>query len=145
MPNPRIKADVRHQTKERACFRCEYCLSPETYSPTKFSIEHILPLSRSGNNSPDNLALSCQECNNLKSVQTEAVDPSTNESVPLFHPRQHQWAEHFCWSEDKLTMLGLTPTGRATIERLHLNRIGVVNLRSLLLLAHKHPPPTERQ
>jgi hypothetical protein len=34
-----------------------------------------------------------------------------------------------------------TPTGRATIETLFLNREGVVNLRQLLYPIGKHPPP----
>ena len=64
----------------------------------------------------------------------------TQEMTPLYHPRQHQWAEHFQWSEDLLTLVGKTLTGRATIEHLQLNRAGVVNLRRVLLLAGEHPP-----
>ncbi|MEG4968235.1 hypothetical protein QUB11_16585 [Microcoleus sp. B6-A1] len=37
-------------------------------------------------------------------------------------------------------MLGLTPTGRATIDRLQLNREGVVNLRGVLHSIALHPP-----
>jgi hypothetical protein len=37
-------------------------------------------------------------------------------------------------------MIGLTPTGRATIAAMDLNRFGVVNLRRLLLLINEHPP-----
>jgi len=40
-----------------------------------------------------------------------------------------------------LTLLGLTPTGRATIAALRLNREGVINLRRALKLEGKHPPP----
>jgi hypothetical protein len=52
--------------------------------------------------------------------------------VPLYHPRQHSWSDHFAWNEDATIMLGRTPIGRATIERLRLNRPGVVNLRRVL-------------
>ena len=37
-------------------------------------------------------------------------------------------------------MIGLTPTGRATVETLRLNREGVVNLRRILFLVGLHPP-----
>ena len=37
-------------------------------------------------------------------------------------------------------MVGVTATGRATIEALRLNRSGVVNLRRILYLAGEHPP-----
>lgn len=45
------------------------------------------------------------------------------------------------WSDDFTLIIGLTPTGRATIETLFLNREGVVNLRQLLYAIGKHPPP----
>ena len=49
--------------------------------------------------------------------------------VPLYHPRQHRWPDHFAWNEDTTIVIGLTPTGRATVEALRLNRENVVNLR----------------
>jgi hypothetical protein len=140
VPNPRLSSNVRQRVKERAGFRCEYCLCPETFSSSNFSVEHIVPRAQQGSSTLDNLALSCQQCNNAKFVSTAAPDPETKEMAPLYDPRRHRWAEHFCWSEDTLMMLGQTPTGRATVERLQLNREGVVNLRGLLLLAGKHPP-----
>jgi len=58
----------------------------------------------------------------------------------LFHPREQSWDEHFAWNEDFTLILGLTPTGRATIEALHLNRSGLVNLRRVLYAIGEHPP-----
>jgi hypothetical protein len=49
--------------------------------------------------------------------------------------------DHFAWSDDLTLIIGLTPTGRATVVRLQLNRSGVVSLRSLLHSAGLHPPP----
>ncbi len=60
--------------------------------------------------------------------------------VPLYHPRHQQWADHFGWNEDFTLAIGLTPTGRATVERLQLNREGVVNLRRVLRTIGQHPP-----
>jgi hypothetical protein len=41
--------------------------------------------------------------------------------------------------------IGLTPTGRATVERLQLNREGVVNLRRVLRTIGQHPPSDSDQ
>lgn len=60
--------------------------------------------------------------------------------MALFHPRQMAWQEHIGWNEDYTIVIGLTPIGRTTIDALHLNRDGVVNLRKLLRLVGKHPP-----
>jgi hypothetical protein len=43
-------------------------------------------------------------------------------------------------AEDYSHIIRLTPTGRVTIETLHLNRDGVVNLRRILFLVGLHPP-----
>jgi len=39
-----------------------------------------------------------------------------------------------------LEMIGITATGRVTIDELKLNRIELQNLRNLLANAGKHPP-----
>jgi 5-methylcytosine-specific restriction endonuclease McrA len=106
-----------------------------------FSVEHIVPRDRGGTDSPGNLALSCQGCNNHKFTKVEGGDPATGDIVPLFHPRQQRWQEHFQWSEDFTHIVGTTRTGRATVEALHLNRPGLVNLRRMLRAAGEHPPP----
>lgn len=107
-----------------------------------FSVEHICPRSRDGSDQLDNLALSCQGCNNHKATRTTAVDPESGQEAPLFHPRRDRWSNHFRWSRDQVTLIGLTPTGRATVAALALNREGVVNLRRLLTATGQHPPLT---
>jgi 5-methylcytosine-specific restriction endonuclease McrA len=37
-------------------------------------------------------------------------------------------------------IIGVTPTGRATVEALRLNRPGLVNMRQVLYGIGKHPP-----
>lgn len=135
-----MTATEREQIARRAHFCCEYCWSQRELSHDDFSIEHILPRAAGGADSLDNLALSCQGCNNRKFTAVSATDPVTGLVVPLYHPRQDHWEEHFCWDEDFANLLGLTPKGRATIERLDLNRPRLVNLRRALTLAGKHPP-----
>jgi HNH endonuclease len=103
-------------------------------------IEHIQPVSRGGKTISENLALSCQTCNNYKYTQTEAPDPITDQIVSLFHPHQMIWQQHFTWSEDLIQMIGITPVGRATIALLQTNRDGVVNMRRVLIMMGYHPP-----
>jgi len=106
-----------------------------------FSVEHIDPRSQEGANTIDNLALACQGCNNHKYTKTYANDPITGQQVPLFHPRRHSWQDHFAWNEDFTLIVGVTPTGRATVAALQLNRPGLVNLRRILHAAGEHPSP----
>lgn len=140
MSEPQISAQLREAIARRANGCCEYCCSQARFSPDPFSIEHIVPRSRNGTDQSENLALSCQGCNNHKYSHVEAHDPINGTLVPLYHPRQQRWDEHFTWNEDFTLVIGLTPTGRATIERLQLNREGVVNLRQVLHAVNLHPP-----
>jgi hypothetical protein len=105
-----------------------------------FSAEHIEARSKQGETILENLAWACQGCNNHKYNKSLARDPVTGEMVPLFHPRQHHWADHFAWNEDGTLILGLSPIGRATVEALQLNRQGLVNLRRILFAIREHPP-----
>ncbi|HQE92523.1 MAG TPA: hypothetical protein PLH19_09455 [Anaerolineae bacterium] len=41
--------------------------------------------------------------------------------MPLFNPREQVWTEHFHWIDNGLRIEGLTPTGRATVQLLHLD------------------------
>ena len=60
--------------------------------------------------------------------------------MSIFHPRLQKWLEHFSWSEDARQIVGITPTGRATVAVLHMNRKELVNLRELMLVVGRHPP-----
>lgn len=140
MSEPQITARQKQIVVDRAGGSCEYCRSQARFSPDPFSIEHIIPRSRGGTDHLDNLALACQGCNSRKYTDVDAIDPVSGKCVPLFHPRQHRWSDHFAWNDDFTLVIGLTPTGRATVERLQLNREGVVNLRRALHSVGAHPP-----
>lgn len=140
MPSVYVSAKLRRLVIARAQGRCEYCRCPVSHAVSSFSIEHIIPLEKGGTTTADNLALSCQGCNNHKHIKTEAVDPLTKQFAPLFHPRQQNWHKHFTWSGDFTLVIGVTLTGRATLAALRLNRPGVVNLREALYAIGKHPP-----
>lgn len=76
--------------------------------------------------------LAYQGCNNHKYAKTEAPDPASGAPAPLFHPRRQRWRDHFAWDSTCTLVIGLTPTWRATVEALQLNRAGLVNLRRVL-------------
>ncbi|MGO9913686.1 MAG: HNH endonuclease [Isosphaeraceae bacterium] len=107
---------------QRAGHRCEYCRAPEAIFNLPFEVEHIVPTSREGPDDESNCALACRSCNLYKSDQVEGRDDVTQEVVRLFEPRRDRWHEHFRIERDTATVLGLTPTGRATVAALQMNR-----------------------
>jgi HNH endonuclease len=135
-----ISAAKRKTVIDRAAGCCEYCWSQARFATQSFSVEHILPRALGSNDELENLALSCQGCNNHKFIKTALLDPITNLEANLFHPRVDLWNDHFIWSEDYSRIICLTPTGRASVLALQLNRDGVVNLRQALFALGKHPP-----
>jgi hypothetical protein len=139
----RLPVGIKRAVRNSARDRCEYCHSQESFSPSAFSIEHIIPRAQGGDDTMENLALSCQECNNRKFTAVTALDPLSGDGVRLFHPRRWRWHDHFTWNDDFTLLLGLTPTGRATIEKLRLNRTSLINLRRVLHHAGVHPMPEE--
>ena len=107
----------------------------------RLEVEHIIPRAKGGGDDESNLWLSCPICNRYKSDRTHATDPESKVKVPLFHPRRQRWSEHFPWSTDGLRILGLTPTGRATVAALHLDDdCDALIVRSYWALAGWHPP-----
>ncbi len=135
-----ISKKIKKFIFERADFICEYCLALLAYSPQPFDAEHIIPVSKNGSDEIDNLACACGGCNGSKYNKTHAIDPFDGKTVPLFHPRQMSWTEHFIWSPNFLYIIGITAVGRATVEVLDLNRIGLINFRRALLKLGVHPP-----
>ena len=144
MAEPRVSASQRQAVADRAAGCCKYCLSQERFSPDPFSVEHIVPRSAGGIEDEENLAFSCQGCNNRKYTSTTAIDPVTGLVVALFNPRRDSWTENFVWNNDFTQIVALTPTGRATVAKLQLNRPGVANLRSVLREIREHPPAVRR-
>lgn len=141
MPREYIAVAVDRRVREAARHRCGYCLSPQRLVMARLEIEHVIPVAKGGSSDESNLWLSCPLCNGAKSDRTSAVDPETKQDVPLFHPRTQVWSEHFKWSDDGLRILGLTPTGRATVAALHLDSDpDALLVRSYWVQAGWHPP-----
>jgi hypothetical protein len=145
MSETRVTAELRRLVVEWARGCCEYCRSQASFASESFSVEHIHPESLGGPTVLENLALSCAGCNGHKHAKTEGRDPETGTVVPLFHPRRQRWSDHFAWDASFTRVVGLTPTGRATVEELQLNREGLVNLRRAVRAVGAHPPPEPDQ
>ncbi len=122
---------------ERARFMCEYCQTTQRVIGQAMHVEHIDP---QGGDLPINLCLACSSCNFSKSILTSAIDPQAGLVVALFNPRSQTWDEHFAWSENGLIVVGLTPTGRATVARLKMNHPRIVEARAIWVSAGVHPP-----
>jgi hypothetical protein len=118
--------------RKRSAGICEYCLLPQRWQEALFHVDHIRPRKARGPTTADNLALACVTCSLRKAARTRARDPKSGELVALFHPRQDRWAEHFrCLKNCK--MLGRSPTGRATIAALGMNRPALIAIRKMLV------------
>lgn len=135
----RVAAGIRQQVYERASAQCEYCQTQQKLVVI-MQVDHIIPLAAGGATALDNLCLSCVSCNSSKRDYLFGVDPDTGLDTPLFHPRRQRWASHFRWSDDGLRIIGLSATGRATINRLKMNGWAVVVSRREWVAMDKHPP-----
>jgi len=132
-----VSARLRRLVAERAVGRCEYCgLSQEGQEAT-FHVDHVIPVAAGGRTVAENLALACVSCSLRKAARQKAVDPQSWAEAPLFDPRRDKWAEHFRW--DGVRLLGLTPTGRATVEALDMNRPLILAIRHEETALGRHP------
>ena len=135
-----IPAALRRQIRARFAHHCAYCQTGESLTVAIFEIEHITPRSAGGETAFANLCLACPTCNRYKADRQTAVTPRSAQEVPLFHPQQQQWEDHFTWNEDLTAIIGLTPTGQATIEALRMNRPQLTRLRRMWVKLGEHPP-----
>lgn len=122
MSRSSIPRSLREAVSLRDAGRCRYCQLAQLGHGATFHVDHILPRSRGGSTSLDNLALQCPNCSLRKADRIAMVDPQTGQSVPLYHPLTQAWTEHFRLLGDA-TCVGLTPAGRATVEALHMNEL----------------------
>lgn len=105
--------------------------APELVFNFPFEVEHIIPLSREGTNSQENLALACRSCNLRKGTRINGIDPQSNTEVRLFHPRLEEWDNHFQADTTSGIILGMTAIGRTTVNILEINSQPQVTARQL--------------
>jgi len=135
-----VPTSLRRRVATRASGCCAYCRSSERLMGIAFEIDHIVPRSAGGATDFDNLCLSCPACNRHKATRIQAVDPDSGALVPLFHPNRESWSHHFRWFNDGVEIVGLTATGRATLQALRMNRPGLVQARRYWIALGLHPP-----
>ena len=123
-----ISSSLRQAVAQNSLYRCGYCLTSELIVGSEFTVDHIIPQSLGGPTSVENLCLAYWGCNLHKHDRLVALDPDTDILVRLFHPNQQRWQDNFAWFEKGLLIVGMTPTGRATIQALQLNRPPLSNL-----------------
>ena len=116
-----VSAELKAQIRQQARNRYGYCLSLQQYVLGTLEIEHIIPKSAGGSSREDNLWMACRPCNSHKADRTHGIDPLSEETVALYHPRKQTWNDHLAWSNDGTHIVGTTPCGRVTVEILQLN------------------------
>jgi hypothetical protein len=117
------------QVALRAGHRCEYCHAPEAVFNSPLEVEHIVPLSRGGDDTAANWALACRACNLYKATHLSSSDLESHTIVRLFHPREDRWEDHFQVATKSGEIVGCTPIGRATVARLEMNSAAQVAAR----------------
>ncbi|MFM6582085.1 MAG: HNH endonuclease, partial [Dolichospermum sp.] len=115
----KIPNSLRQLVIQRAKDRCEYCCLSQAGQAATFHIDHIIPVVAGGATTSDNLALACVSCSLRKCARQSVTDPETQKEVSIFNPRQQLWTEHFRW--DDVRVVGLTATGRGTVEVLDIS------------------------
>ena len=62
------RAMSRRSILARDAHTCQYCLTP--FPASQLTLDHIIPQSRGGANSWENLVVACFPCNNVKAART---------------------------------------------------------------------------
>lgn len=138
----RISPALRQQVGARARGLCEYCQTAEI-NVIEMEVDHIIPEAAGGITALENLCLACGGCNGFKGAFQTGFDPQSGAEYPLFNPRVHRWQDHFHWDQSGTMLVGNTPVGRATIERLQINRAAAVRTRARWVEVGWHPPLLE--
>ena len=71
----------------RRGWRCHWCKCLTTkrrHRPTSATVDHLVPLSRGGTNSPSNVVVACLTCNLARGAQ---ITVKALDSAPLFRSR----------------------------------------------------------
>ena len=137
--NLNIPAALRRVVLERAGNRCEYCQLSQAGQEATFHIDQVVPVAAGGPTIESNLALACVSCSLREGSALTAENPETGQRVPIFNPRVQRWAEYFRWQGSRL--IGITPTGRATVTALSLNRSAMLAIRDEEGAFGSHPSP----
>jgi hypothetical protein len=132
-----VSAALRRQIAERAQFRCEYCLMPESELFAGCEVDHIISRKHGGLTDSANLAFSCERCNRAKGSDVGSMIGTDCYLVRLFNPRIDYWHQHF-------RLVGaliepLSDIGTVTVRLLRLNAPDRVLQRHVLQQVKLYP------
>jgi hypothetical protein len=133
-----IPVELRRFVVRRARSCGEYCLLNDQEAELPHEVDHYIPLIHGGTPDSDNLVFACMKCNRRKGTNLAAFDPVDGSVVALFNPRQQVWHDHFALVGAFL--IGLTPSGRATVARRRRNDDARVERRAILIETKSYPP-----
>lgn len=119
-----IDSKIKELVRQRADFKCEFCGVSEVDTAGKLTIDHYLPISKSGTDDFSNLVYCCVKCNNFK----YNYSPVLATDIPLFNPRTEEYKNHFISLQSGILQV-ITSIGRFTINRLKLNRKLLIQYR----------------
>jgi hypothetical protein len=121
-----VKPEIRAAVREAFGRRCGYCGVSEVWVGGELEIDHFCPPGHGGTDALDNLVYACTTCNRFKSDYWPTADAPN--SLWLLHPGQDDLTAHLLETADG-RLVGLTPRGWFHIDRLHLNRPQLIDLR----------------
>jgi len=133
-----VPAILRAVVVLRADDRCEYCGLAQIGQEATFHVDHVVPRTARGPTTTENLALACVSCSLRKSAKQAAYDSDSDRDAPLYNPRTEDWSDHFRWDGERV--VPLTPTGRATVAALEMNRPQILAIRREEAARGRHPP-----
>lgn len=133
-----VSLALRQQVIARAGNRCEYCGLSQDSQEAAFHVDHVVPRSANGPTTMENLALACVSCSLRKGARQFGPDPQTGQPASLLNPRQQSWRDHFEWIRGYV--VGRSPTARATILALVMNRPLAVAIREEEEFRGRQPP-----
>ena len=132
-----MDAATRALVWARAGDCCEYCRVHQDHVELSHHIEHIVARKHGGPNDPSNLCVACERCNLFKGSDLTGIDAATGQVERLFNPRTQAWTDHFELRGPLI--VGLTPTGRATVRVLSMNAGQRLQLRAALIAHGLYP------
>lgn len=128
---------LREEVRNRADFRCEYCLYPERWAAIPHQVDHIISRKHGGRSTLENAAYCCVFCNRHKGSDIASIDVRTGQSVRLFTPRSDHGADHFRLRGAVIEPL--TPVAEVTARLLRFNQAERVTERAILQKLGRYP------
>ena len=116
-----LPTELVGQVRRRANFACEYCGLTETDAGGQLTVDHFRPRSHDGTDELANLVYCCPRCNLHKADYW----PRPPGDATLWNPRVEPAANHLLLLANGF-LLGITAIGTRTLDRLQLNREGLV-------------------